>query len=108
MRLRLLNHFSDLRPSLISVPVVRVLEGQRIKLIVKFTQGLLHMIPEPHVVGAKQGLSLVGTASERRLQSIVELIFNVEGAFISFFSRVRLVLNLLICYDCVHFLKKDL
>ena len=108
MRMLLLKQLPDLRPPLISVPVVRVLEGQGIKLIVEFTQGLLHMIPEPHVIGAKQGQSLVGTANERRLQSIVELILNVEGALISFFGRVRLVLNLLICYDCVHFLKKDL
>jgi hypothetical protein len=52
------------------------------------------VIPEPHIIGAKQGLSLVGTANERRLQSIVELILNVEGAFISFFGRMGLVLNL--------------
>jgi hypothetical protein len=102
--LLLLNQLPDLRPPLISVPVVRVLEGQRIKLIVEFTQGLLHMIPEPHVIAAEQGLSQVGTTNERRLQSIVELILNVEGAFISFFCRMGLDLNLLICFDFVHFL----
>ena len=90
----LLNQLPDLRPPFICVPVVRVLEGQRIKLIVKFTQGHLHMIPEPQVISVEQGLSLVVAPNERRLQSIVQLIFLVKDAFICIFGRVREVLNL--------------
>lgn len=94
MRLLQLYQPPDLRPPLISVPVERVLEGQRIELIVVLTQGQLHMVPEPRVVAAEQGLSLVGTPNERRLQSIVELILNVIVLFISFLKRVGMVLYL--------------
>jgi hypothetical protein len=52
------------------------------------------MVPEPRVVAAEQGLSLVGTPNERRLQSIVELILNVKVLFISFLKRVGMVLYL--------------
>ena len=96
----------DLRPPLISVPVERVLEGQRIELIVVLCQGQLYVIPEPRVIAAEQGLPLVGTPSERRLQGVVELILNVIIVFIGFFDQVGLFLHFLICLYFVHFLYK--
>ena len=106
MRLLQLYQPPDLRPLLICVPVERVLERQCIELIVVLTQGQPHMVPEPLVIAAEQGLSLVGTPNERRLQGVVELILNVIVLFIGFFDRLGLVLNFLICLDFVHFINK--